>query len=88
MSFLSEHVIPGNYGKKFTTDAKGPKEFKKIEETLLNIDGIKDVIFENGSSPTVFVIHTDKVVTVKTIEDSVKLLNLHAIPMGPFFPLV
>ena len=34
MSFLSENVIPGNYGKKFTTDAKTPDEFKQIEEKL------------------------------------------------------
>lgn len=87
MSFLSEHVIPGNYGKKFTTDASSPEEFKKIEDSLMNIEGIKDVIFENGSRPTVFIIHTNKVVTVKEIENSVKALNLHAIPIGPFFPL-
>lgn len=87
MSFLSEHVIPGNYGKKFTTDAKSPEEFKKIEETLLSLDGIKNVIFEKESSPTVFVIQTDKVVEVKEIEACVKKLNLHAIPTGPFFPL-
>lgn len=87
MSFLSEHVIPGNYGKRFTTDAIHPEEFKKIEDSLMNLEGIKDVVFENGSRPTVFIIHTNKVVTVKEIEDSVKLLNLHAIPTGPFFPL-
>lgn len=87
MSFLSEHVIPGNYGKRFTTDAIHPEELKKIEDSLMELDGVKDVVFENGSGPTVFIIHTNKVVTVKEIEDSVKLLNLHAIPTGPFFPL-
>ncbi len=87
MSFLSEHVIPGNYGKQFTTDAVQPEQLKQIEETLMDIDGIKDIIFENGGQPTVFIIHTNKVVTVKEIEDRVKLLNLHAIPTGPFFPL-
>ncbi|MCK7590966.1 heavy-metal-associated domain-containing protein [Subsaxibacter sp. CAU 1640] len=87
MSFLSENVIPGNYGKKFTTDAKHPDEFKQIEENLMKLDGVKDVMFENGSKPTVFVIHTNKVVTVKAIEDKVKELELHAVPTGPFFPL-
>mgnify|MGYP000651645976 CR=1 FL=1 len=87
MSFLSENVIPGNYGKKFTTDAKTPDEFKQIEEKLMKLDGVKDVMFENGSKPVVFVIHTNKVVAVKTIEDKVKELELHAVPTGPFFPL-
>lgn len=88
MSFLSKHVIPGNYGKKFTTDASNPEELNKIEEALLKIDGVKFVVFESESIPKIFVIHTDKVVKVKEIENTVKVLNLHAIPIGPFFPLV
>lgn len=87
MTFISENVIPGNYGKKFTTDAKHREDFKQIEDALMTLDGVKDVIFEDGSKPTVFVVHTNKVVSVKTIEDKVKELNLHAVPTGPFFPL-
>ncbi|HLT32786.1 MAG TPA: hypothetical protein VKZ98_03265 [Aquaticitalea sp.] len=87
MSFLSENVIPGHYGKKFTTDAKHPEDLTKILEALMQVDGVKDVLFEDGSKPTVFVIHTSKVVSVHDIEHSVKLLNLHAVPTGPFFPL-
>ncbi|MEO6348263.1 MAG: heavy-metal-associated domain-containing protein [Aquaticitalea sp.] len=87
MTFISENVIPGNYGKKFTTDAKHPEDFKQIEEALMRLDGIMDVIFIEGSKPTVFVIHTNKVVSVSIIEDKVKELDLHAIPTGPFFPL-
>jgi hypothetical protein len=87
MSFLSENVIPGNYGKKFTTDAKHPEEFKLIENILMKLEGIKDVIFEIGSKPTVFVVHTNKVVNVHDIENKVKLLDLHAVPTGLFFPL-
>lgn len=87
MSFLTENVIPGNYGKKFTTDAKTPEEFKLIETALLKLEGIKDIIFEPGSKPTVFVVHTNKVVNVHDIENTIKLLNLHAVPTGLFFPL-
>lgn len=87
MTFISENVIPGNYGKKFTTNAKHSEDFKQIEEVLLSIDGVKDVIFEKDSMPTVFVIHTNKVVSVDLIEEKVKELNLHAVPTGPFFPL-
>ena len=87
MSFLSENVIPGNYGKKFTTDAKDPDEFKQIQDILLNLEGVKDVIFEADTKPTVFVVHTFKVVSVHDIEHAIKELNLHAVPTGPFFPL-
>lgn len=87
MTFISENVIPGNYGKKFTTDAKHPEDFRQIEEALMTLDGIKDITFEEGSKPTVFIVHTNKVVDVKTIEHKVKELNLHAVPTGPFFPL-
>lgn len=87
MSFLSENVIPGNYGKKFTTDAKHPNDLTKIQESLMQLEGIKDVLFESESKPIVFVIHTNKVISVKDIEDCIRDLNLHAIPTGPFFPL-
>lgn len=87
MSFLSENVIPGDHGKKFTTDAKHQAELVEIQEALMQLEGIKDVLFENGSKPTTFVVHTNKVVSVKDIEDCIKQLNLHAVPTGPFFPL-
>ncbi len=87
MSFLSENVIPGNYGKKFTTDANHLEEFKQIQNALMQLEGIKDVIFESGSKPTVFVVHTHKVVSVDAISDKVKLLNMHVVPTGLFFPL-
>ena len=87
MTFISENVIPGNYGKKFTTDAKHPEDFKQIEEALLKLDGVTKVIFEEGSKPMVFVVQTDKVVSVKTIENKVKELDFHAIATGHFFPL-
>ncbi len=87
MSFLSENVIPGHHGKKFTTDAKNPEDLNKIQDALMQLEGIKDVIFEKGSKPTVFVIHTHQVVSVHDIEHCVKDLNLHAVPTGPFFPI-
>lgn len=87
MSFLEDNVIPGNHGKKFTTDAKNLDEFKKIKNTLLKLEGVSNVIFESNSDPIVFVVHTDRVVKVDTIQKTIKLLNLHAVPTGLFFPL-
>ncbi|MCB0447828.1 MAG: heavy-metal-associated domain-containing protein [Gelidibacter sp.] len=87
MSFLSENVIPGYYGKKFTTDAKELTDLQTIHNALLKLDGIKDVLFEADVYPVVFTIHTYKVVTVDAIEDCVKKLNFHAIPKGNIFML-
>lgn len=87
MTFISENVIPGNYGKKFTTDADQPEDFKHIEDALMKLDGVQKIIFEEGSKPTVFIVQTNKVVSVKTIENKVKELELHAVATGPFFPL-
>lgn len=87
MSFISENVIPGNYGKKFTTDANDTEEINQIKEALMALEGVKDVIFEEGSSPTVFIVQTHQVVKVDDVKNTVKVLNLHAVPTGPFFPL-
>ncbi|HNQ27515.1 MAG TPA: heavy-metal-associated domain-containing protein [Aquaticitalea sp.] len=87
MTFISEHVIPGDHGRKFTTDAKNPNEIANIREALLQLDGVKDVQFYETQNPVTFVVHTDKVVSVEVIENCVKTLNLHAVPTGPFFPL-
>jgi L-rhamnose isomerase len=87
MGFLEDNVIPGNYGKKFTTDAKNLEELKQIQDALMQIDGIKDVIFKADNNPIVFEVQTNKVVSVDDIENKVKLLNLHVVPTGLFFPL-
>ncbi len=87
MSFISDNVIPGNYGKKFTTDANNLEELNQIQKALMELDGVNDVIFEADSNPTVFIVHTNKVVSVSDIEEKVKLLDLHAVPTGLFFPL-
>jgi len=87
MSFLSEHVIPGNYGKVFSTDAKKEKNLLKIQETLLQLHGIKEVIINQGVFPYELEIHTSKVVKIKDIENIVKTVGFHAIPKGYIFQL-
>ncbi len=87
MSYLEDNVIPGNYGKKFTTDAKDLEDFKRIEAAILELEGVKDVVFESKETPVVFAVHTTQVVEVDAIQDKVQLLDLHAVPTGLFFPL-
>ena len=67
MSFLSENEIPGNHGKIFGTDAKSHADLRKIKKAILKIDGIKNVLFEEGKFLRGFTIHTTKLVNVQDI---------------------
>ncbi len=87
MSFLSDHVIPGHYGKIFSTDAKKEKNLLKIQETILQLHGIEEVIINHDVFPYEFEIHTSKVVKIDDIENIVKTVGFHAIPKGSMFPL-
>ena len=84
MSLLSENVIPGNYGKVFSTDAKTSSDLLKIEKIILQIEGITDVIFDETVFPREFTVHTSKLVSVEDIEKKVKILGFHAIPKALF----
>ena len=86
MTFISENVIPGNYGKKFTTDVDEPSEKAKLEAALLEIEGVIDVIFED-TYPIEFTVHTNKVVSINDIQHKANEIDFHVIAKGPFFPL-
>jgi len=86
MTFISENIIPGNYGKKFTTDVDEPSEKSKLEAAIMEIDGVKDIIFED-TYPLEFTIHTHKVVSISDIQRKANELDFHVIAKGPFFPL-
>lgn len=88
MSFLSKIVIPGNYGKIFSTDAKKEQNLLKIKETLLGLNGIKEVIINQDIFPYELEIHTSKVVKVKDIENAVKTVGFHVIAKGSSFALL
>jgi hypothetical protein len=84
MSYLSENVIPGNHGKIFGTNAQEQEDLDRIFSAIKSIEGIKDVILSPQKFPKEFTVHTTKMVEIKTIEDEVKRLGFHAIPMGLF----
>ena len=56
----------------------------KIKSELLTLDGIKDVAIIEGVFPKEFIVYTSKIVSVVTIENTVKNIGLHAIPKGVF----
>ena len=56
MSLLSENVIPGNHGKIFSTNAQKKADLKEIEDRVMEIEGIKDIIFNEEVFPVEFTI--------------------------------
>jgi hypothetical protein len=84
MSLLSENVIPGNHGKIFGTNAKDDTDLERIKNSVLLIDGIKEVIINSEIFPREFTIHSTKLIKVKDIEDAVLTTGFHAIPKSLF----
>lgn len=86
MSFLSENVIPGNYGKIFETNAKESSELEKLKSSILHVEGIRDVILNLETFPRELTVHTEKVVRIDDIEKAALEAGFHAIPRT-LFPL-
>lgn len=87
MTFISENIIPGNYGKKFTTDVDEPSEKTKLEAGLMEVDGVKEVVFEDDVYPLEFTVYTNHVVNITDLQDKAQELGFHMFAKGPFFPL-
>lgn len=84
MSLISENIIPGNYGKVFSTDAKEEKDLLKIKNAIEKLPGIKDVILHMDKFPVELTIHTDSLIHIDIVENEVKRFGFHAIPKGVF----
>ncbi len=84
MSLLSENIIPGNHGKVFGTNAMEEKDLIEIKASLLELEGINDVILNSEIFPREFTVHTNKIVSLEDIENKVKSVGFHAIPKGTF----
>lgn len=84
MSYLTKNIIPGEYGKVFSTDAKKEKDLLKIKKAILNLYGIKDVLVDINVFPIEITIQTNSVVSVETVENEVKRFGFHAMPKGVF----
>lgn len=87
MTFISENIIPGNYGKKFTTDVNEASEQTSLAAAIMEVEGVKDVIFEKDSFPLIFTVHTKQVVNITDLQNKAKELGFHVIAKEPFFPL-
>jgi hypothetical protein len=84
MSLLTDNVIPGNHGTIFGTNAMEDSDLMEIKTSLLELDGIKDVLLNTEIFPREFTVHTTKMISVTDIENKVKSVGFHAIPKDLF----
>ncbi len=84
MSLLSEHIIPGNSGKVFTTNASKEKDLKRIKQVIMDVQGVDYVLIVRDVFPVEFIVRTHKLVAISDIEHAVQLMGFHVIPKGIF----
>lgn len=84
MSYLNTNIIPGEFGKVFTTDARKEKDLLKIKNAIKKIHGIQDVEINKNVFPIEFTIYSKSVVSHKKIENEVKRFGFHTIPKSVF----
>ncbi|TDD74220.1 heavy-metal-associated domain-containing protein [Flavobacterium caseinilyticum] len=84
MNILTDNVIPGNHGKIFATNAIEDLDLLEIKTSLMELDGINDVIVNTDIFPREFTIYTSKMIPISEIENRVKLVGFHAIPKSVF----
>jgi hypothetical protein len=84
MSILTNNIIPGNHGKIFGTNAMEDSDLKEIKTSLLELDGVKDVLLNTEIFPREFTVYTSKMVSIADIENRVRSVGFHAIPKDLF----
>lgn len=87
MRLVNKHVIPGNKGKIFGTNASCDRHMEKIKASISQVDGVVDVVLKKEVFPKEFIVFTSKLVKVLTIKNAVNKVGLHALPKSafPFF---
>ena len=86
MGVIEENVIPGNHGKVFKVNIEDEFEFSDVQGTVMQLDGIKDVLFDDGVFPHEIIVHTKDLVKITDVQAAVKKHGFDAIPEG-LFPL-
>jgi hypothetical protein len=84
MSLLSKNVILGKQGEVFGTNAMKENDLTQIKNSLLELEGVNDVVLNITVFPREFTVFTTKIVSLADIEHKVKSVGFHAIPKETF----
>lgn len=68
MCLLSDNVIPGKHGKVFGTNAENREDLIKIQSSISQVKGIKDIIMDDAKFPRELTVDTNAIVSVEDIE--------------------
>ena len=80
MSFISEHIIPNAFGRKFSTDAQHQNDLEKIKNELLHLARVKDVIIHKKVFPLELTVRTKYLLAIDAIQKRVNSVGFHVMP--------
>ncbi|TYP73585.1 heavy-metal-associated domain-containing protein [Aquimarina intermedia] len=84
MSLLSEHVIPGDHGKIFETNAKSRKDLERVQSFICELEAVRDVLINENVFPRQLTVHTSALLKVKDVERQVLKAGFHVVPKAIF----
>ena len=84
MDAIDEKTIPANHGKVFTVNIEDEFAFSDVQESVMEIDGIKDVLFDDGVVPHEIIVHTDGTVPTDKVLAAVEKHGFRATPDSAF----
>ena len=84
MDVTEENVIPANHGKVFKVDIEDEFGFSDVQETVMQLNGVKDVLFDDEVVPHEMIIHTENLVKVSEVQTAVKRHGYDAVPESQF----
>ncbi len=84
MDAIDEKTIPANHGKVFTVNIEDEFAFSDVQESVMEIDGIKDVLFDDGVTPHEIIVHTNGTVPTEEVLAAVEKHGFRATPDSAF----
>lgn len=84
MGVIEENVIPGKHGKVFKVDIEDEYAFSDVQESVIKLDGVKDVLFDDSVFPHEVIVHTETLVKVTDVQQAIRQHGFNAIPEGVF----
>ena len=86
MDAIDEKTIPANHGQVFEVNIVDEFAFSDVQESIMEIDGVKDVLFDDGVVPHEIIVHTDGAVNKEAVQAAVQRHGFEATPES-MFPL-
>ncbi len=83
-STIQEDIIPANHGKVFTVNIEDEYAFSDVQESVIQLTGIKEVLFDDGVFPHEVIIHTESPIRTDDVQQAVHKHGFQATPESTF----